>query len=365
MGAFFNGAGGGLIGGLFGLAGSAIDAANSKKQQERQQQHDKDMAALNQQNQLEQMAVQNQYQLDQWNRENAYNDPSAVAARYREAGINPRAAFGQGSASGAGIAGGFSSAPSGSNTGTSSNIMFGTDFGGIAGHILAGARLQAQNRKDQADADKAEMEAQGKKYDNEVLAPLRSELQSALRDKAVSDAEISKITAQWEPYMADLRSRALEGNISNIEAQTATFLSKLENDEVYRSLSEEQKDLLKQQVRESEARVMRMAVQNAFDNAQIKLASIQGDVMKSQKELNEALKNKENKMLPYLDKQIEMLGNQMNLNNEQINKWKAEIKQQWTKIGTDIAFNTVAEARQWVGMFLPFGKSNPIGFGKR
>lgn len=364
MGDFFKGAGGALISGAMSLAGSALDAKYQSQQQKRQAEHDKDMAALNQQNILAQMEQANQYQVEQWNRENEYNDPSAVAARFRAAGINPRASFGTGAASGAGIAGGLSGAPSGSSTASASNIMGNASFAGLGSAMIAGARLQAQNRKDQADADKAEMEAKGKKFDNEVLAPLRAELQSALKDKAVSDAEISKITAQWEPYMAELRSRALEGNISNVEAQTQTFLSQLENDAVYRSLSEEQKNSLKQQVLESQARVMRMAVQNAFDNAQTKLASVHGDLMRSQKELNEALKNKESKMLPYLDKQIELLGSQMNLNDEQIKKWRAEVKQQWTKIGTDIAFNTVAEARQWVGMFLPFGKANAIGFKK-
>lgn len=329
--------------------GAGLNFVNDQIVGTQQRQHDKDMAALN-----------NQYMIDQWERENSYNLPSKVAQRYRSAGINPRSVFGQGSASGAGVAGGLSSAP-----GSSSSLGGYGSFAGLSSNILTAQRIDAQNRKDKAEADKAEMEARGKKYDNEVLAPLRSELQSALRDKAVSDSEIAKITAQWEPYMADLRSRALEGNISNVEAQTKSFLSKLENDAVYRSLSEEQKNMLKQQIAESEARVMRMAVQNAFDNAQIKLSSVQADVMKSQKELNEALKNKEEKMLPYLDKQIDLLGTQMNLNEEQIKKWKSEVKQEWTKIGADIAFKTSAEARQWVGMFMPFGKSNPNGFGKR
>lgn len=52
---------------------------------------------------LHSAAIQNQYMIDQWNRENAYNDPTEVAKRYRAAGINPRAAFGTGSASGAGL----------------------------------------------------------------------------------------------------------------------------------------------------------------------------------------------------------------------------------------------------------------------
>ena len=107
----------GIIGGLIGAISQGISNISNRK-------HDRKMAELNQQYTQENMALQqeynlatmaqqNQYQIDQWNRENEYNDPSAVAARYRSAGITPRAAFGQGSASGAGIAGGLSSAPSG------------------------------------------------------------------------------------------------------------------------------------------------------------------------------------------------------------------------------------------------------------
>lgn len=60
-------------------------------------------AALNHQYAIESANIQNQMQIDQWRRENAYNDPAQVAARYRAAGISPQAAMG-GAASGAGLA---------------------------------------------------------------------------------------------------------------------------------------------------------------------------------------------------------------------------------------------------------------------
>lgn len=358
---------GALISGIADLAGSGIDALAARKQQERQIEHDKDMAGLNQQYALEQMEQANQYQVEQWNRENEYNDPSAVRARYEAAGISPHAAFGQGSASGAGIAGGLSGAPSGSGTGHSSNIMYDTDFGGLGSSILDGILTDAQVRRAKAETDNIESDTIGKRFDNEVLAPLRSQLQTALTNKAISDANVAKIVEQWEPYMADLRSRALESDISNVDAQTQTFLSSLENDEVYRSLTKEQQNFIVQQVRESEQRVLALIANTALTKAKTSLASVEGDLMRSQKELNDALKSKEQKMLPYLDKQIELLASQMNLNSEQIAKWKAEVKQKWTEIGVNTALSTVSEVRNWVGMFMPFGKSksNPIGFGKR
>lgn len=64
----------------------------------------KQEAELNHRYEADAALRENQMMVDQWNRENEYNDPRAVAARYRAAGINPRAAFGTGSASGAGLA---------------------------------------------------------------------------------------------------------------------------------------------------------------------------------------------------------------------------------------------------------------------
>lgn len=81
-------------------------------------------AALAQKYALQSAGVQNEFQLAQWNRENAYNDPSAVRARYENAGISPIAAFGSGAASGAGIA---SSVNTGSVGSGSSSGSYGHD----------------------------------------------------------------------------------------------------------------------------------------------------------------------------------------------------------------------------------------------
>ena len=77
-------------------------------------------AALNQKYAIESGLIQAQLQREQWERENAYNDPSRVRQRYESAGISAQAAFGTGSASGAGIAHSASmgSVGSGSSSGT-------------------------------------------------------------------------------------------------------------------------------------------------------------------------------------------------------------------------------------------------------
>lgn len=91
-GAFGNVASG-LTGALFG----GLQAKRNWKYQQKQM-------ALQQKYNLENMQKQFEYQREAWKRENEYNDPSKVAARYRFAGIAPAAALGSGS-SGAGIAG--------------------------------------------------------------------------------------------------------------------------------------------------------------------------------------------------------------------------------------------------------------------
>lgn len=238
---------GGIASGASGVLGSIIDSISGAVNAKKQRQHDKDMAALNQQNILEQMEVQNQYQIDQWNRENAYNDPSAVAERYREAGINPRAAFGQGSAGGAGIAGGLSSAPSGSNTGSASNIMFDTDFGGIVGDALAGARLQAQNKKDLADAERAAANAK-----REWLAIEKEEFQkkngvwSAEVLQSVSDANKAKAEASIAAYneAAEAARSIYYDAIAAADAKTRFEKYKLAQAEVAKA-NQERENLVK------------------------------------------------------------------------------------------------------------------------
>lgn len=189
------------IGAAGGLLGAGLNGLFSYRQQKRQMKHDKEMAAHNQRYALEQMAQANEYQVEQWNRENAYNDPAAVRARYEGAGLNARAAMGEGSASGAGIAGGLSSAPSGSGTGHSSNIMAAAPFGGLDDAIMQGARLGAQNEKDVADAQRAREEAK-----RVLLANEQTELEKAYgvwaanAEKKLDDAQLAKLRVEYQKY---------------------------------------------------------------------------------------------------------------------------------------------------------------------
>lgn len=92
------GAAGGLISGGLGQLFGGMNARRNWKYKQ------KEMALAQKYNEKN-MQIQNQYAIDAFNRENEYNDPSAVSTRYKQAGINPLAALGGGAASGAGISG--------------------------------------------------------------------------------------------------------------------------------------------------------------------------------------------------------------------------------------------------------------------
>lgn len=91
----------GLTGGLSTLAGSLGSAVSGGLnylfqglQQKRDHEYYLKRAEDQQQRQFETMDKQQQQAVDFWNMQNEYNDPSAVADRYRNAGINPLNAFG-------------------------------------------------------------------------------------------------------------------------------------------------------------------------------------------------------------------------------------------------------------------------------
>lgn len=75
--------GSGIIGGLFSMANTGIQAAVNSSAAKQQFEYDKEMAAL-----------QNQYNIDMWQRNNEYNSPAAQMQRLSDAGLNPNLAYG-------------------------------------------------------------------------------------------------------------------------------------------------------------------------------------------------------------------------------------------------------------------------------
>lgn len=336
-----SGMGAALIGGLSNILSGVVGGLFSNAQQRKQIQHDKDMAALN-----------NKYQVDQWNRENAYNDPAAVRERYENAGVNPLAAFGTGTASGAGMAGGLSSAP-----GSASNIMHsGFNFAGLGSDIISGARLQAQIKKDQAEAQLSAEKAASELFERKFIKPHTARLQSALADKGLSEAEIKAIEAQWAPYMADLQSRIAEGNINSQLQSIEESKQRVMQSKAVTSLKEEERKLVAEQIVETAERAKNYAYERAYKAALTALEKVRMFNVEMDTALKEAQKGHYNKLAAHIDKEIEYLGKRMELSDEQIKQWKNIRAQNWTKIGMQAAKWTSEEVRGYMYGWIPGNK---------
>lgn len=169
----------------------------------------KQEAELNHRYEMNAASFENQLMVDQWNRENEYNDPSAVAARYRAAGINPRAAFGTGAASGAGIAAhstvGDVGAGSASGTYGKSGLTQGIEnaqsainmIDDVAGSGVAIAKSVSDLTNTSADTTQKKVVTEGLQIDNrykeqKILTELtkeRAEISRILSDAGLKDAE--------------------------------------------------------------------------------------------------------------------------------------------------------------------------------
>lgn len=83
---------GGALSGGASILGSVMSHITAKKQIAAQQRENQ----LNRNFNAQQAALSRQHTIDMWNRNNSYNDPSAVMQRLRTAGIHPALAYGQG-----------------------------------------------------------------------------------------------------------------------------------------------------------------------------------------------------------------------------------------------------------------------------
>lgn len=356
---------GAAVQGVTSLIGAGISAAQNSVQSSKQRKHDERMAQLNQQYNEENMATQNRYQVEQWERENEYNDPSAVASRYRNAGISPQAALG-GSASGAGIAGGLSSAPSGSgNMGSSSTLPHANSFSNLGEGLSTAMRIDAQNKKDEAEARLAEEKALSEYFERTFIKPHTARLQSVLADKGVSEADIKKVEAQWAPYMADLEGRLKEAKINDTLQGIEESKQRIIESESVTALKEEERDLVAQQINETAERVKSYALERDYKRALTTLTKNQSMVAQMDAALKQAQKGHTEALVKQIDKEIEYIGKRMQLTDAQIKKWKEEIKHMWSEFGVKTAQATSSEVREWMFGWIPLrGNHRPIGFGK-
>ena len=186
LGNLISGAGSvlGMIPGVGSVAGGIANAIGgalgSSMQTSDAQQYQQQMAEQNQKWQSEENEKNRQWQSDEWTRQfnmnNAYNDPSAVASRLRQAGINPQVAFENGTSQyGSGAS---PSAPSGA-----SGMSPSPDYSGVITRGFQSMESLANRLKILNEARKTGIESE---Y---VGAKLDAETSKILSDMRLNDAE--------------------------------------------------------------------------------------------------------------------------------------------------------------------------------
>ena len=150
-----------------GILSSIIGAISARKQLKQQIRAQSDENQKTRQYNLMLAQLQNQWNLEQWNRENAFNDPSAVVSRLKNAGLNPNLALGNMSLESAASPAMTFGEPSFPQDMSPLGIM--PTIGDAALRGVDTALKISQMKNIQADTDKKVAETKGQVLSNEVL----------------------------------------------------------------------------------------------------------------------------------------------------------------------------------------------------
>lgn len=189
-----------------------------QKQMALQHQYNLDEMWYEQQYNEANMAKQFEYQQKAWQAENEYNDPSAVAARYRAAGVSPQAALG-GSASGAGLAMSMDT-PSSSNP-SAHGVSGGGDYSGGSNRsqgIIAG--VLAQKQIEQVNQNINESRSRERKNDAETKGiEFQNSMQDIFRSIKESEALSKKYKAEVDKFEAKFAEASKIADLSERNAR--------------------------------------------------------------------------------------------------------------------------------------------------
>lgn len=321
----------------------ASDAANEwyyKKQE----------AELNHRYSLDSAAVQNQYMIDQWNRENAYNDPTAVAKRYRAAGINPRAAFGTGSASGAGLSAhmnpGAVGAGSASGSYGKSDVSQGAEnaatimsgISDIAGQGVAVAKSIGGLTNTYADTTQKKAVTEGIQIENKYKE------QKILTELSKERSEIAEILSNTK--LKDSEREFYKKRLEQIDQEIMESGQRIE--ESGQRIEESKQNIAESQTREQklDAETDLVKVQKELENNRI--FNVQMDTA-----LKAAQKGHYGELKKQIAKEVEFITEKIDLTEQQKKKVKNDIALNWAKYGASVAQMTSQEIRNWIFGFIP------------
>nr|DAW85614.1 MAG TPA: DNA pilot protein VP2 [Microviridae sp.] len=216
--------------GLMDFAFGGLKARRQWKYQQKQMalqhQYNLDEMWYEQQYNEANMAKQFEYQQKAWQAENEYNDPSAVAARYRAAGVSPQAALG-GAASGAGLAMSMDT-PSSSNP-SAHGVSGGGDYSGGSTNLTALANISSQAALAdfyKAQADKVRSETFDNDF-NKSIAETRKSLDESVtslnNQKRLTESQNTRIAG----LAADLAAATLDKNIEIVNAKATKMYAEI------------------------------------------------------------------------------------------------------------------------------------------
>lgn len=201
-----------VLGGLIGFAGGVAnnlfqsDAASKQREEnEKNRQHNLMLAQM-----------QNQWNVDQWNRENAYNNPSAVRQRLKAAGLNPDLMYSNGAGSMSAAQSPAMSAGQGSNP---SDVSALANRSSALMQAAAIQQMQAQTRNINANTAKTNSETTGQDISNKYAAMFSE-----------NGLELQNFQMKLTGSQLDLNRKqmsVLDSQISNIDANTAKMTEEL------------------------------------------------------------------------------------------------------------------------------------------
>lgn len=341
-------AGSGLLSGASNALFGGIAARRNWKYKQKEMK-------LQQQYTLEQMQKQFDYQQQAWNAENEYNDPSAVASRYRSAGVNPLAALG---GSGAGIA---SSMSTPSASGTPSGGSYGSD---AAPDYTALTQIKNQNRM--ADADVKVKEAQARNID--------ADTRSKENTNSAWDVIYRGLVADTSGKEADARTKQFNSEVARVAADYAEAMAAVDLETrrqgVNRTIQEiinlkKRYDLDDKQIEALDAEI-RKANSDIEVNDSVILRNREDANLKSEQAVTEWYKrvivgtyDAEVQKIDAdrdaalararrADKEIDLLVAKKDLTEEQAKYVRNAVKIAWVNTGINAAKSVSSEIREWV-----------------
>lgn len=237
LGSLASGIGGGL-GSLAGSLGSAVSGGLGQLfksiQDKREHEYFTKRADYQQQLQHETMDKQQQQSIDFWNMQNEYNDPAAVASRYRNAGISPLSAFG-GSVVGLGA----SSAPM-PNAGSA----YGAGAGGSAlpsmdspsSVALAGSQIE------KTGADIEHLSLTGKLVSEQIIS---QQLANHIEE---INLRVKRLTADDDIELSHLEVEQKREDIRKTQQDIKESIQRISESLARENLTNEQRELVSEQI---------------------------------------------------------------------------------------------------------------------